>query len=49
MACLRMPISAIRKNGRNYYKGRDYVSKYYDRNILAQNMLDIILSSVKNK
>jgi glycosyltransferase involved in cell wall biosynthesis len=42
-------ISRIEKNGRNYYKGRDYVSKYYDRNILAQNMLDIILSSVKNK
>jgi glycosyltransferase involved in cell wall biosynthesis len=42
-------ISTIRKNGRNYYKGRDYVSKYYDRNILAQNMLNIILSSVKNR
>jgi glycosyltransferase involved in cell wall biosynthesis len=42
-------IFRIEKNGRNYYKGRDYVLKYYDRNILAQNMLDIILSSVKNK
>jgi glycosyltransferase involved in cell wall biosynthesis len=40
-------ISTIRKNGRNYYKGREYVAKYYDRNMLAQNMLDIIISLIK--
>jgi glycosyltransferase involved in cell wall biosynthesis len=40
-------IALIKKNGRDYYHGRDYVSRYYDRNKLAQKMLDIILSTTK--
>jgi glycosyltransferase involved in cell wall biosynthesis len=37
-------IARIRQNGKSHYHGRAYVEKYFDRNKLAQNMLDIILS-----
>jgi glycosyltransferase involved in cell wall biosynthesis len=42
-------INIIRKNGRNYYHGRDYVAKEFDRNKLAQNMLDIIIAVANRK
>jgi glycosyltransferase involved in cell wall biosynthesis len=42
-------IALIREKGQKYYHGRDYVSRYFDRDKLAQNMLDIILSTVEDK
>jgi glycosyltransferase involved in cell wall biosynthesis len=41
-------IDIIRKNDKEHYHGRACIKKYYDRNNLAQNMLDIILSTSKN-
>jgi glycosyltransferase involved in cell wall biosynthesis len=40
-------ITSIRQNGRGHYSGRVYIAKYFDRDKLAQNMLDIILSVTK--
>jgi glycosyltransferase involved in cell wall biosynthesis len=42
-------IALIQKNGRDSYHGRDYVIKHYDRNKLAQDMLDIIISITKKR
>jgi glycosyltransferase involved in cell wall biosynthesis len=38
-------IKTIRKNGRSYYHGRGYIEKYFNRDTLAENMLNIILSA----
>jgi hypothetical protein len=37
-------IVTIKQNGKDHYRGRDYMARYFDRNILAQTMFDIILS-----
>jgi glycosyltransferase involved in cell wall biosynthesis len=42
-------IDKIKENGKEHYRGRAYVEKYFDRNKLAKNMLDIIVSVVPAK
>jgi glycosyltransferase involved in cell wall biosynthesis len=38
-------ISRIKTNGRNFYHGRDYIARNFDRDKLARDMLDIIISA----
>jgi glycosyltransferase involved in cell wall biosynthesis len=42
-------IVRIKQNGKDHYRGRDYMARYFDRNTLAQTMLDIILSVTKKR
>jgi glycosyltransferase involved in cell wall biosynthesis len=38
-------INRIKKNGRDFYHGRDYIAKNFNRDRLAMDMLNIIIST----
>jgi glycosyltransferase involved in cell wall biosynthesis len=42
-------IARIRQNGKAHYRGREYMTQHFNRDKLAQTMLDIIVSVTKKR
>jgi glycosyltransferase involved in cell wall biosynthesis len=42
-------IERIRQNGTTHYRGREYMDQHFDRDKLAQTMLDIIVSVTERR